>query len=88
MTWIHIAAWAGSARTWPRFTLLLLMYYVWLAVPGYRAFFREYPWMKKYWWAAVLVDHFYVLQEPWAWLTLDDTTWLRAEALSEGRDDN
>ncbi|KAK7941495.1 Polysaccharide synthase [Apiospora aurea] len=67
---VHIAAWAATAVCWPQFALLLLKYYVIEALPSYWRFFREYPYMRKYWYAAVAADYVYILQDYWAWATL------------------
>lgn len=79
LTWVHLWAWLSGFRAWPWCTAALLLCYVWLAVPSHVAFYRKYPWMVRYWWAGVLVDFCYVVQEPWCWLTLHDTTWKRGE---------
>ncbi|KAK8087700.1 hypothetical protein PG997_002661 [Apiospora hydei] len=68
---VHIAAWVVTGFGWPRFALLLLGYYVLEALSGYWRFFREHPYMLKYWYAAVAADYVYILQDYWAWATLN-----------------
>ncbi|KAE8444648.1 hypothetical protein EG329_014396 [Mollisiaceae sp. DMI_Dod_QoI] len=82
---MHVLAWIICFRSYPISTLLLAAYYVHGMVPGYHKFFTEYPYMAKYWWAAVLLDFSYVVVGPWAWLTLSDTTWERGEGKFEGQ---
>ncbi|KAK8084013.1 hypothetical protein PG996_002794 [Apiospora saccharicola] len=72
---VHILAWIVTALFWPRFALLLLGYYVLESVPGFATFFRKYPYMVKYWYAAVAADYIYILQDYWAWATLNNTSW-------------
>jgi hypothetical protein len=43
--------------------------------PSYKAFLNQYPYMKKYWWAAVLADYHYILVDIWAWCTLNDVSF-------------
>lgn len=42
-------------------------------------FFAEYPYMRRYWWAAVLGDYGPALVAPWAWLTLGTEEWFLGE---------
>lgn len=77
---LHIIAWWYSLKAYPKMTLLLLVWYMKAIFgPSYWKFFKEYPYMTRHWWAAVLADFAYVVVGPWAWLTLWDTTWERGE---------
>lgn len=55
---------------------LLLLYYVWDSSLSYGAFLGRYPYMRRHLWAAVLIDYFYVIQDVWSWLTLNDVSLL------------
>ncbi|KAK8036448.1 glycosyltransferase family 2 protein [Apiospora marii] len=72
---VHIAAWVVTALYWPRFALFLGGYYVLESLSSFEAFFRKYPYMLKYWYAAVAADYIYILQDYWAWATLNNTSW-------------
>lgn len=50
------------------------MYYLWDAVLSYAAFLKEYPYMWRQLGAVVLMDHFYIVQDVWSWLTLDNVS--------------
>ncbi|KJK94629.1 hypothetical protein H633G_01563 [Metarhizium anisopliae BRIP 53284] len=81
LTAVHILAWIVSFSTYPRLAesrrSLLLVYYLWDAVLSYAAFLKEYPYMWRQLGAVVLMDHFYIVQDVWSWLTLDNTSWHR-----------
>ncbi|TWU78437.1 hypothetical protein ED733_008852 [Metarhizium rileyi] len=53
---------------------LVLAYYLWDAGWTYVAFFNEYPYMWRQFGAVVLMDHFYMIQDIWSWLTLDNVS--------------
>ncbi|KAK8879214.1 Glycosyltransferase family 2 [Apiospora arundinis] len=72
---VHMAAWVVTILYYPWFALLLLGYYVLASLSSLRAFFREYPYMRKYWYTAVAADYIYILQDYWAWATLNNTSW-------------
>ena len=76
---VHFIAWILSFYSHPVKTFILFAVYAYLALPGYQKFFRAFPYMKKYWWVAVLVDNSYVIIGIWAWMTLSNTTWERGE---------
>lgn len=80
---IHLWAWWASLKQWPLCTLALLAYYLWRMVPGYRAFFDSYPFMRRHWWAAVLADHICTLLQPWIWLTLGVDEWYTGESVTK-----
>lgn len=74
----HLLAWGFTLFSggWScAFAALLMAWYVGEAWPSLRDFFAEHPYMRRYWWAAVGQDFFYVVQDYWCWLTLDDTRW-------------
>lgn len=79
LTAMHLWAWASAAVRFPALAALLLAVYISLALPGHVAFYGRYPWMVRYWWAGVLVDFAYVVQDPICWATLSDVTWKRGE---------
>lgn len=89
----HIVAWVATARFWPRFALLLGGYYVLASLSGLGAFLRKYPYMRRYWYAAAAADYVYILQDYWAWATLNDTSWEARtleplEVAAQGDDDD
>lgn len=86
LTIAHFIAWVASFYRFPITTTCLLIYYIYKLIPGYRKFFADNPEMKKYWWAAVVVDFSHIFIGPWAWLTLSDTTWERGEGKYAGRE--
>jgi len=60
----HLLAWifAFLSGGWTCvFALLLVVCYILEAYPSFRGFFAEYPYMRRYWWAAVGQDFFYVI---------------------------
>ena len=49
---------------------LFAAYYLYKTIRGCRSFLKQYPYMKKYWWAVILADYLYLAYMPWACLTL------------------
>ncbi|RYP62401.1 hypothetical protein DL770_009600 [Monosporascus sp. CRB-9-2] len=75
LTTIHILAWIISLRTYPVFTVLLLLYYIWETAPSYAEFIGQYPYMWRQLWTLVLADYFYIVRDIWCWATLHNTSW-------------
>lgn len=54
---------------------MFVVWYIVQSVPSYMAFFAKYPYMRRYWWAVVAQDFFYIVQDYYCWLTLRITSW-------------
>ena len=72
---IHLWAWVVSAGKYRMLTFALMGYYVWNVVQSQRAFFREYLYMSRYWWAVLIADRAGVIIAPWVWLTVGVDEW-------------
>ncbi|RYP71121.1 hypothetical protein DL771_005055 [Monosporascus sp. 5C6A] len=75
LTIIHILAWIIPLRTYPVFTVLLLLHYIWKTVPSYAEFMGQHSYMWRQLWALVLVGYVYIVQDIWCWATLHNTSW-------------
>jgi hypothetical protein len=53
---------------------VLLEYYLIKLYFDHKAFIADYPYMHRYWWAAVGVDFFYIIQDYWFWATLNNVS--------------
>jgi hypothetical protein len=87
LLYVHLWAWWGTFRTFPVLGAALLGYYVGQKAVSLEGFFAQYPYMVRYWWAAVLGDWGPVLVAPWAWLTLGTEVWCLGEAVGEEKKD-
>ncbi|ETS82027.1 hypothetical protein PFICI_07029 [Pestalotiopsis fici W106-1] len=74
-TTAHIVAWIVAFRCNPFLALLFVAWYILEAYPSYKAFFAKYPYMRRFWWAAVAQDYFYIVQDYYCWATLKNTSW-------------
>lgn len=79
MAFLHLVCWILSFYLCPFIALPLLAYYVYYKYLDFLKFFANYPYMKKHWWAAVLVDYSPVFIGLEAWRTLSDNTWEHGE---------
>ncbi|KAK0753716.1 hypothetical protein B0T18DRAFT_484379 [Schizothecium vesticola] len=86
LLYVHLWAWWGTFRTWPALGAVLLGYYLGQKVVSLQGFFAGYPYMRRYWWAAVLGYYGPVLVAPWAWLTLGTEEWFLGDDVG-GRED-
>ncbi|KAI0396979.1 polysaccharide synthase [Xylariaceae sp. FL0594] len=75
ITTIHIVAWIGSFVFYPRTSALFILYYIICLAPSHAAFIAEHPYMWRHWWAAVLVDFFYIIQDYYCCWTLSDVSF-------------
>ncbi|KAK1756719.1 hypothetical protein QBC47DRAFT_341437 [Echria macrotheca] len=80
---VHVCAWVVSLLNFPFFTVALLWYYVSRIVSKHRAFFAQYPYMSRHWWAAVGVDYLAIILSPRVWLTLGTEEWHLGEKVSK-----
>ncbi|KAI4600938.1 hypothetical protein KJ359_013101 [Pestalotiopsis sp. 9143b] len=74
-TTLWMSAWILAFMNHPGLTLLFVVWYIVQSVPSYMAFFAKYPYMRRYWWAVVAQDFFYIVQDYYCWLTLRNTSW-------------
>ncbi|KAE9364312.1 glycosyltransferase family 2 protein [Stipitochalara longipes BDJ] len=88
LTTCHLFAWVFALLSggWSCVVVLLLVvWYILEAYPSYQEFFAEHPYMRRYWWAAVSQDLFYVVQDYVCWLTLDDIRWEARKVSAENQ---
>lgn len=50
---------------------------------GLLAFAKEYPFTRKYLWAAILVDRLYLISDWYCWATLGSEAWLTRAIVDE-----
>lgn len=86
LLYLHLWAWWGTFWTCPVLGAVLLGWYLGQKVVSLEGFFAEYPYMRRYWWAAVLGDYGPVLVAPWAWLTLGTEEWFLGEDVGGKKD--
>lgn len=86
LLYAHLWAWWGTLRTCPVLGAALLAWYLGLKLVSLVGFFAEYPYMRRYWWAAVLGEYGPVLVAPWAWLTLGTEEWFLGENVEQKKD--
>lgn len=55
---------------------LFFFFYIITSASSYAAFIAEHPYMWRQWWAAVLFDYFYVIQDYYCWWTIKDVSVL------------
>jgi hypothetical protein len=60
-------------------SLVLAMYYMWSSYQSHKAFLEEYLYIFWYRWVAVFQDFYYIVQDYWAWSTLNNIPWERGE---------
>ena len=75
LAFLHLVCWILSFYSYPLIAFLLLTYYVCYKYLEYVKFFKVYPYMRKYWWAAALADFSPVVIGLEAWRTLSDSSW-------------
>ncbi|KAN0099403.1 glycosyltransferase family 2 protein [Hyaloscypha variabilis] len=86
LTTCHLLAWVFTFLSGGRtcvFALLLVAWYILESYPSYRNFFAEYPYMRRYWWAAAGQDFFYLIQDYVCWMTLNDIRWEERKVSAE-----
>ncbi|KAE9366737.1 glycosyltransferase family 2 protein [Stipitochalara longipes BDJ] len=79
LAFLHLVCWILSFYSYPMVAFPLLAYYVYYKYLEYVKFFDNYPYMRRYWWAAVMVDFSPVIIGLQAWRTLSDTSWEHGE---------
>jgi hypothetical protein len=53
---------------------LFFFFYIISSAPSHAAFIAEHPYMWRHWWAAVLFDYVYVIQDFHCWWTIGDVS--------------
>ncbi|EHY57955.1 hypothetical protein ABEF92_002106 [Exophiala dermatitidis] len=65
-----------TCRVWPLLGFLVLIWKFTWYTHSLVNFVNEYPWASRYWWAAVLVDHLYLVSDWYCWMTLGTEAWM------------
>ncbi|KAK5325846.1 hypothetical protein LTR93_004067 [Exophiala xenobiotica] len=76
LLWVRLWSIYKTSCVEPRFALFFLGWKTHNYVNGILRFFNEYPFAKRYWWAAVLVDRVYLISDWYCWATLGTEAWM------------
>ncbi|ROV90077.1 hypothetical protein VSDG_08384 [Cytospora chrysosperma] len=77
----QLAAWGHAGCYHPKLTLVYLTYCIWKQYPGYKNFFRAYPYMLtvRNILAAITCDYSWLLIGIWGLCTLSTDTWVHGD---------
>ncbi|KUI65423.1 hypothetical protein VM1G_01258 [Cytospora mali] len=77
----HLAAWCHASYHHPRLTLAYLAYCIWKQYPGYKKFFKAYPYMltTRNVLAAIACDYSWLIIGIWGLCTLSTDTWVHGD---------
>ncbi|EXJ95247.1 hypothetical protein A1O1_00367 [Capronia coronata CBS 617.96] len=95
---LRLYALYATFDVFPGLALFILTWKICSYIHGLFTFSLEYPYTGKYWWAAVLVDHLYLVSDWYCWATLGTEAWMtrrdvdqeerQVEVVSEGMSPN
>ncbi|KAL2440861.1 hypothetical protein ABEF95_007654 [Exophiala dermatitidis] len=76
-----------TCLVWPWLGLLVLIWkFSWYTLGLINFVNMDHPYTKKYWWAAVLVDHLYLVSDWYCWMTLGTEAWMTRRKVDSQHD--
>jgi len=57
-------------------SILVLAWHLYQKCTAYKGFVDRYPYCRRYWWAAALLDHNAYVLDIYTWLTISHDKWL------------
>ncbi|KEF58468.1 uncharacterized protein A1O9_06394 [Exophiala aquamarina CBS 119918] len=83
LVWIRIYYWFKTAAVYPRLACLIVGYKIYKQAITLRRFKKEYPWIRKHLWAALLVDRLNYISDWYCWMTLGNDAWVTRATIDE-----
>ncbi|KAI1771173.1 glycosyltransferase family 2 protein [Hypoxylon cercidicola] len=74
-TYYRLYLWLMVWLLFPKIVLCLLLYVLYNYFFNLQAFYKEFPYVGKKIWAAVVADHLYFVTDIYSWLTLPLESW-------------
>ncbi|KAI1405377.1 glycosyltransferase family 2 protein [Hypoxylon fuscum] len=75
LTFLRLYLWYMAWINYPTIARCLILYVLWNYINSLRDFYRQFPYVGRKIWAAVVADHLYLVSDIFSWVTLSSETW-------------